>query len=114
MKEKLFASIEPFLSYIIEGKLFRQPFGWLYVTLAAIHLQVPLYILIKAIYGRIFDLGAKYGSAFCWIWLLILAAGWAGFQIWWHNRKGKVWLASPEGSEFPTTPVISHFIQTNK
>jgi hypothetical protein len=111
MKEKFFTFIEPFLSYIDDGKLFRKPFGWLYIVFAGINLLLPFYILYKAIDGGVFEVGAKYVFAFLLIWLVVAAACWAGFQIWW-NRREKVLLTSPEGSEFPATPVISHFIQT--
>ncbi|MDR0714856.1 MAG: hypothetical protein LBF89_11460 [Bacteroidales bacterium] len=111
MNEKFFTFIKPFLSYIDDGKLYRKPFGWLYAALAVINLLLPFYMLYEAIDGGVFDAGAKYVFAFLLIWLVIVAACWAGFQIWWDRRE-KVQLTSREGSEFPATPVISHFIQT--
>ncbi|MDR2627101.1 MAG: hypothetical protein LBC40_03600 [Dysgonamonadaceae bacterium] len=111
MNEKIFTFIAPFLSYIDDGKLFRKPFSWLYAALAAINVVLPFYILYKAIDADVFSIGAKFVFAFLLVWLVVVAACWVGFQIWWDRRK-KVLLTSSEGSEFPATPVISHFIQT--
>lgn len=35
MKEKFFGFIKPFLNYIDEGKIYRKPFSWLYLLMAA-------------------------------------------------------------------------------
>jgi hypothetical protein len=109
--EKIFSFIAPFLSFIDSGKLFRKPFSWLYIALAALNVVLPFWILYKAIDSSIFDYGAKFVFAFLFIWIVTLAASWVGFQIWW-NRRTKVLESSSEGSEFPATPVIAHFIQT--
>jgi len=111
MKDKIFNFIAPFLSYIDSGKLYRKPFNWLYILLAAVNAVLPFYLLYKAIDTGMFKAGTKFIFAFLFIWLFILAACWVGFQIWW-NRKDKVLQSSKEGSEYPATPVISHFTQT--
>ncbi|MCL2511663.1 MAG: hypothetical protein FWF09_06400 [Bacteroidales bacterium] len=110
--------IEPYLSYIDSGKLYRKPFSWLYILCAVFNAILPFYVLYKVIDSGIFkyareggDGAAKYVFAFLLIWLVLCVACWVGFQIWW-NRKDKVLLTSEEGSEFPATPVISHFFQT--
>jgi hypothetical protein len=109
--EKVLNFIAPFLSYIDSGKLFRKPFSWLYIALAAVNASLPFIILYYAIYGKVFSAGAEYVFAFLLIWLVIVAASWVGLQIWW-NRREKVLETSVEGSDFPVTPVIAHFIQT--
>ncbi|MDR3328156.1 MAG: hypothetical protein LBT04_08615, partial [Prevotellaceae bacterium] len=111
MYEKVLNFIAPFLSYIDNGKLFRRPFGWLYLALAALNAVLPFYLLYVAIDEQVFSAEAKYVFAFLLIWLVIVAACWVGVQIWW-NRKDKLQDTSQEGSEFPATPVIAHFIQT--
>jgi hypothetical protein len=109
--EKVLNFIAPFLSYIDSGKLFRKPFSWLYVALAAVNALLPFVILYSAIDGGVFSSGTKYVFAFLLIWLVILAASWVSLQIWW-NRREKVLETSAEGSEFPATPVLAHFVQT--
>jgi hypothetical protein len=111
MDKRVLNYIAPFLSYIDSGKLFRKPFGWLYLALAAVNAVLPFYLLYVAIDNQVFSAGAKYVFAFLLIWLVIVAACWVGLQIWW-DRKDRVQETSPEGSEFPATPVIAHFIQT--
>jgi hypothetical protein len=111
MNKRVLSFIEPFLSYIDSGKLFRRPFGHLYLALAVFNAVLPFYLLYVAIDNRVFSAGAKYVFAFLLIWLVIVAACWVGVQIWW-NRKDRVQVTSQEGSEFPATPVIAHFIQT--
>jgi len=112
MTDKLLNFIEPYLSYIDSGKLYRKPFSWFYILWAVANAVLPFYVLYKAIDSNIFKYAeAKYIFAFVLIWLVILAACWVGVQIWW-NRKDKVLETSQEGSEFPATPVISHYFQT--
>jgi hypothetical protein len=111
MQEKLLKFIEPFLSYIDSGKLFRKPFSWLYAILAILNIALPFYLLYVAIDNHVFSGPAKAIFAFILVWLVIVLACWVGFQIFW-NRKDKVLTTSAEGSEFPATPVIAHLIQT--
>jgi len=112
MTDKLLNFIDPYLSYIDSGKLYRKPFSWFYILWALFNAVLPFYVLYKAIDSGIFKYAqAKFIFAFVLIWLVILAACWVGFQIWW-NRKDKVLETSQDGSEFPATPVISHFFQT--
>ncbi|MDR2651062.1 MAG: hypothetical protein LBC68_01930 [Prevotellaceae bacterium] len=112
MDNKFFTFIKPYLSFIDSGKLYRKPFYWLYVVLAAANLLFPFYVLYEAIDSRMFSMGdAKFIFAFILIWLVMLAAAWVGFQIWW-DRKDKVQNTTSEGADFPATPVISHLIQT--
>jgi len=110
--EKLLNFINPYLSFIDSGKLYRKPFSWLYVLCAGINVIIPFYVLIKVIDSGIFKHAeGKYIVAFLLVWLVLCVACWVGFQIWW-NRKDKVLQTSDEGSEFPVTPVISHLFQT--
>ena len=111
--------IEPYLSYIDSGKLFRKPFSWLYILHAAGNVILPFYVIYKVIDSRVFKYASEYGDgaakyvfAFLLIWLVLCVACWFGFQIWW-NRKDKVQSTSEEGSEFPVTPVIAHYFQTS-
>jgi len=103
--------IEPGLSYVDSGKMFRQPFSWLYILLAAGSLILPFYILYVIISGNMLSIDAENTIAVLLAWVFLVAACWVGFQIWW-NRKDKVLLSSNEGAEFPITPVFSHFVQT--
>jgi len=104
--------IDPYLSFIDSGKLYRKPFSWLYMALAAVNAVLPFYLLGKAIDMGIFkDAGAKFIFAFIFAWLFVVVACWIGVQIWW-NRKDKVQQTSQEGADFPATPVIAHFLQT--
>ncbi len=111
MKNNFFNFIDPFLSMVDNGKLFRKPFSWLYSIIAIINLLFPFYFLYKAIDNHIFRAPAKSVLVFLIVWITILFACWIGFQIWW-NRKDKVNGSSSLGDEFIATPVFSHFIQT--
>ena len=112
MNNKLLNFIDPYLSYIDSGKLYRKPFSWLYILCAVFNAALPFYVLYQVIDSGIFEhASAKLIIAFVLVWLVLCVACWFGFQIWW-NRKDKVLLTSDEESEFPATPVISHFIQT--
>ena len=111
-KSVLFTFIEPFLSYIDSGKLFRKPFSWLYMALAAVNAILPFYLLYKTIdTGILKHAEGKLVFAFIFTWFFVVAACWVGAQIWW-NRKDKVLASSQEGAEFPVTPVIAHLVQT--
>jgi hypothetical protein len=107
--DKFFTFINPFLSLIDKGALYKQPFKWLYACLAIVNILIPFVILYN---GRnIFNLPQIYIAAFLFVWLFVVFASWVGCQIWW-NRKDKVLQTSSENSDFPATPVISHLLQT--
>ena len=104
--------IAPFLSYIDSGKMFRKPFSWLYMLLAGLNAILPLYVIYKVIESQVFKFAPTkviFAILFCWI--VLCAACWVGFQIWW-DRKDKVLLTSEEKSDFSLTPVIAHLFQT--
>lgn len=111
LPENIFLSIRPFINYIDNGFLFRNPFSWLYMLFAVINLVVPIYVFYKAADNRIFDAEGKIIIVFLIIWLIILFVSWVSFQLWW-DRKTKVTTTSVEGDEFVATPVFSHLIQT--
>lgn len=102
---------KPYLSYIDSGKIFRDPFRWLYMILGALNLIFPIYVLYLAIDNNIFDAGASYIFAFIFIWVIVAFAGWIAFQIWW-DRKDQAAMKANEKDEFIATPVFSHFVQT--
>ena len=107
----LFNFIAPFLACIDNGNMFRRPFQWLYITIAALNILWPFYLVYVAVNANIFQLPFKYVLAFIVVWLPMVFGAWVGFQIWW-NRSQKVVQTSAEGDEFVATPVFSHFIQT--
>ncbi len=111
MQNRFFTFIAPYLTFIDNGKIFRNPFSWLYSIIAVINLILPFYILYKAIDNNIFRAPGKFVFVFILVWITILIASWIGFQIWW-NRKTKVLTSSAIGDDFIATPVFSHFIQT--
>lgn len=112
MKDKFFDSIKPYLNYIDEGKIYREPFSWLYLIMAVLNLIFPIYVLYLAIDNNIFDAGAKYVIVFLLIWIVILIASWIGFQIWWDRRTNVTGITTGK-DDFQATPVFSHFIQTS-
>ena len=111
MDNKFFTFINPYLSFIDNGHLYRKPFSWLYVLLAIINLLMPIYVFYQAVDNHIFDAPAKFVIVFLLVWIIIALAGWISFQLWW-DRKSKVINTSSVGDEFVSTPVFSHLIQT--
>jgi hypothetical protein len=111
LPENIFLSIRPFINYIDNGLLFRNPFSWLYALLAVVNLILPIYIVYQAADNRIFDAPTKFIIVFLLLWIIIAFASWVSFQLWW-DRKSKVISTSSEGDEFVATPVFSHLIQT--
>jgi hypothetical protein len=111
MKSFIFTFARPYLDWIDSGHLFRKPFAWLYTLYAVIFILIPIFSLIGAIAGSIFDMPAKTIVGFLLIWLVICLASWICFQIWWDRRQ-KVLGTSSEGDDFVATPVFSHYIQT--
>ncbi len=103
--------IKPYLSYIDRGKIYKEPFSWLYMILGALNLIFPFYVFYLAIDNNIFDAGAKFIFVFLFTWIILAFAGWVSFQIWW-DRRDKITGISAQSDEFVATPVFSHFIQT--
>ena len=111
MQSKFFTFIRPYLAYLDSGDFYRKPFGWLYFLIAVLNLNFPVYVLLQAIDGDLFDASAKFVAVFMLIWLILLFAGWVSFQIWW-DRRLKVVETSGKGDDFVATPAYCHFIQT--
>lgn len=111
MDNKFFNFIAPCLSFIDNGSMFRKPFKWLYMVIAAVNLIWPLYILYVALDSNLFKSPGKFIFVFILMWITIAFAGWISFQLWW-DRSSKVEEAYPSNKDFVATPVFSHFIQT--
>ncbi len=111
MDNKFTDFLAPYLAFIDKGEIFRKPFGWMYVIIAFLNLLLPLYILIKAIDIGIFEAPAAIVFAMILFWIVLAAAGWFSFQIWW-NRARQVVNADDQDDKFVAIPVVSHFIQT--
>jgi hypothetical protein len=112
MENKFLTFIRPYLSFIDNGHFFRKPFSWLYTLLAIVNLLIPIYVLYQASHNGIFDYNtAKIIVVFLLLWVIVVFAGWVGFQLWW-DRKSKIDMSSTAGDEFIATPALSHFIQT--
>ena len=116
MASKVFTFLNPFLSYIDDGRLFRNPFRILYGFFAIVQLLVPVASLVLGIQALI-RAGNMFGSSFGLIvlfivlWLVLAVVSLIGFQIWW-DRKDKLASITREGDDFIATPVFSHLIQT--
>lgn len=111
MENKFFTFINPYLSFIDKGDLYRKPFSWLYALIAILNLIIPLYLFYMAIDNHIFDAPAKFVIVFILLWLIIAFTSWISFQLWW-DRKAKIEETSVQGDEFLATPILSHLIQT--
>lgn len=112
MENKFFTLIRPYLEYIDSGKLYRQPFRILYRMIAILMLVIPFAVLFQLIETNFF----KYGSGsmvigMIYIWLVIAAAGWFSFQLWW-NRAAQLKQTSAEGDGFAATQGLATLIQT--
>lgn len=112
MDNKFFTLIKPYLRYIDDGNLYKQPFRILYQIIAIVMLLVPFWLLYQLI-----DLGVfKHGTAgmvvaFILIWIVVAGAGWFSFQLWWE-RSGQLTQTSQSGDDFVATPVLSNLLQT--
>lgn len=112
MENKFFTFVKPYLNYIDSGKLYKQPFRILYQVIAILMLLVPFVVLYQLIDTGLFKFGT--GGMICGallIWLIIAAAGWLSFQLWW-NRAAQLKMTSVEGDDFVATPVLSNLLQT--
>lgn len=108
---KLLTFISPYLAYIDNGQMFRNPFSWLYIAIAVINLLWPLVILYELIDNQIFEQPFKIAITLLLIWVVIAIAGWISFQLWW-DRKTKITFPSTDNAEFAATPALAHLVQT--
>jgi hypothetical protein len=112
MDNKFFNFIKPALNYIDSGEFFRKPFQWVYMLIAALNLLFPLYIMYRAINAGVFQhLPAKSIIGFILFWIILAAACWVGFQIWW-DRRTKVLNTTSTEDHYVAIPVFTHFVQT--
>ena len=108
-ESKFFQFSRPFFDSIDQGKFFKQPFRWIYITFAIINLLAPIYLLILLIDNK--NYLNFTGFAVVLAWLFVAFNGWVGFQLWW-NRKSKINRYVEKGDDFLAIPTFSHFIQT--
>lgn len=104
---------KPYFSYIDKGKIFRNPFKWLYTLIAILNLLIPFYLIYEIVDSGIFRYNpeAKYVILVILLWLVIAFVSWLSFQLWW-DRRLKISSSSSENDDFVVTPVFSHLIQT--
>jgi hypothetical protein len=109
---KLSSFFDPFFAYIDTGKIFRKPFSWLYGLIAVLNAVFPFIILYWIIDSGLFSmLAAKQIFGIILLWLVMLAAGWFSFQLWW-NRLAKVSQLTCDNADFAVTPAFAHLLQT--
>ena len=105
-RNPFFVFSKPYLDFIGKGKIF----GFVYFVMAVVSLLIPFGVIYTTIDSRVFSyVGAKYIFAIIFSWLVVLFAGWIGFQIWWIRRKRVLDTAS---SEFIATTSFSEILQT--
>lgn len=100
-----------FLNFIDSGDFFRKPFKVLYIILGIFNIAIPVLIGYIAYEADFMSAPTKWKLLFVIIWLIIGAASWLGFLIWW-NRKEHLEVYSPADDEFVATHIFSHFTQT--
>ena len=111
-ENKFFTFIRPYLNLIDTGRLFRNPFSWIYILFAAANILFPLFLVYDVVDRNFFDYAdSKLIIVFIFTFLFISFACWLGFQLW-LDRKNKVITSSSEDDEFVATHVFSHFVQT--
>ncbi len=103
--------INAFLTYIDSGRIFREPFKWLYMLASFSSALFPIIIIFLAFKHGLFEGPFKIVLAFLLIWIFMLVAGAVGCLIWW-DRKDKVSNLTTGEQEFVASPVFAHYIQT--
>ncbi len=123
MKDKIFNTVQPLLSYIDSGDFFRKPFSWLYMALAAMNVLAPFVVLYKTIDSGLLKYGGAKVIFSCFlIWIFVLVAGWVYAFV--HVHAGLEWIAEhapvpvagmdfDNGGEFMNWSVIAWANQRN-
>lgn len=112
MNNKLFTFLDPLLSYIDNGRFFRDPFRWLYVIFAVLNLLFPIAILVGVTDKKFFQYAdGKAIFAFILVFIIICAGAWGSYLLW-INRKNKLKEVIQEDNDFVAIPVVSHLTQT--
>ena len=104
-KTPFFTLSKPYLDFIGKGTLYNI----IYILFAVVSLAIPFAFLVLCIREGIFSLPANYIIGFLLTWLVVLFAGWVGFQLWW-DRKSKI--RDINNSEFVAIPMVSDIVQT--
>lgn len=112
MNNKLFTFLDPLLSYIDNGRFFRDPFRWLYTIFAVLNLLFPIAILVGVTEKKFFQYAdGKAIFAFILVFVIICAGAWGSYLLW-INRKNKLKEVIQEDNDFVAIPVVSHLTQT--
>ena len=103
--------VKVLFAYIDSGAIFRKPYKWLYMLIAALHGITPVFIFISALGNHLFDAPFKVVLAFLLILVFITVAAVTGMLLWW-DRKDKLDVITGNQDDFVATPIFAHFIQT--
>lgn len=105
-------TLKSFLGLMDGGSFFRNPVKWLYVVIAVINVALPIYLLVQAIRGKMFQyLGGWDITVFIIAWIVFFAGLLCLAAFWWLRMKqlDDVTVAI---DEFPSTPIVAHFVRT--
>jgi len=92
------------------GELFKKPLKWIFVLMAILNLLVPFYVIFN-LFKMTPEIGFVEFLTILLAAIILLFAGWAGFQLWW-TRKNKVEKITKETDDFVAIPVVSYILRT--
>ncbi len=110
--KKFIDSLKSFLTYVDDGKFFRNPMKWLYGIFAFLNIAAPIYLIIEVLSsGALKGMGGWDIFVFIVAWAILLV-GFCLLGIFWWLRKDQLSSQLEAIAEFPATPVFAHFVRT--
>lgn len=100
----------PFFDYIDSGKLFRQPFQFLYYLIGVLLALVILFRIADLYDGASYMGGVYY--VFCVLMTLVLLAMTFFTVVYWFRRASTLIDDMPEKARFQAIPAVSNLIIT--
>ena len=94
-----------YFDFLNKGKYF----SLIYFIEAIICLSIPFVVLYLVVEAGFFNWGARAVFGFILVWIVILLAGWIGFQLWWDRRKK---LRHIDTTDFIAIPIVADMVKT--
>ncbi|MCM1032266.1 MAG: hypothetical protein NC405_00755 [Odoribacter sp.] len=104
-----FNLLDPMFKYIDGGKLFRQPFMWLYYVIGVLTAFLCVYGVVQII--DMFKYAEGMGTLGLIFIMLVLLAMAVFSVIYWFKRAGDINNETPRGARFFAIPAIANLVR---
>lgn len=112
MKDKLFNFLNPIISFIDKGLIYKEPIKWLYIGIGVLCCISPLSFLIAMTSLGFFRYSSASAIILAFLFFIVLCiGGWGSFVYWWR-RKNQLKDVIDLNDHYIAITTISSFVKS--